>query len=195
VKLPPELAPVFVRAHTRVKHARPRGEREPSHPTTWANFALVFDCETTTDLRQDLTFLWWRFCELKEGGYVCQREGVVYADTFDAASINVIQTLASGKRAHVEDGCPEDILVQSRTTFVDGEFWNALRMGAVIVAFNAPFDLSRLALEFPKAQPIRSTESREASQTLEEPWAIASRSRCPDRTTLSATYRPRPASA
>jgi hypothetical protein len=23
----------------------------------WANFALVFDCETTTDLRQDLTFL------------------------------------------------------------------------------------------------------------------------------------------
>jgi hypothetical protein len=57
MKLAPELAPVFVRVHTRVKDGRPRREGEFTHPTTWANFALVFDCETTTDLREDLTFL------------------------------------------------------------------------------------------------------------------------------------------
>lgn len=67
----PELAPVFVRVHTRVKRQRP--EREWTHSTTWANFALVFDCETTTDLREDLNFLWWRFCELKDGAYVCPK--------------------------------------------------------------------------------------------------------------------------
>jgi hypothetical protein len=53
-------------------------------PDKWAKFALVFDCETTTDIRQDLNFLWWRFCEQKEGIYVCQQEGLVYADALDA---------------------------------------------------------------------------------------------------------------
>jgi hypothetical protein len=52
----------------------------------------------------------------------------------------------------VEEGCPEEIRVESRTEFVNGEFWNALRLGATIVCFNAPFDLSRLALEYPEAQ-------------------------------------------
>jgi hypothetical protein len=152
MRLPPELTPVFVRAHTRVKGMRQRGRDDTTRLHGWANFALVFDCETTTDLREDLTFLWWRFCELKGDAYVCQREGVVHADTLDATSVNIIETFARGRRADVEDGCPSDILVESRTQFVDGKFWDALRMGAVIVTFNAPFDLSRLALEFPRAQ-------------------------------------------
>jgi hypothetical protein len=121
--------------------------------------ALVFDCETTTDLREDLTFLWWRVCELKDGAYVCQREGVVYADALDAVSVRLIRTFARGTRADVEEYCPKGILVQSRTEFVDGEFWKALRMGAVIVTFNAPFDLSRLALEFPKEATSALPES------------------------------------
>ena len=152
MRLTPELAPVFVRVHTCVKNRRPRGDGEFTHPKTWANFALVFDCETTTDLREDLNFLWWRFCELKDGAYVCQREGVVYQDDLDAKFVTLIHEFAGSKRADVEDGCPEDILVQSRTRFVDGEFWDALRMGAVIVNFNAPFDLSRLGLTFPEAK-------------------------------------------
>jgi hypothetical protein len=69
MRLASELAPVFVRVHTRVKRKRRRREREWTHPKTWANFALVFDWETTTDLREDLNFLWWRFCELKNGVY------------------------------------------------------------------------------------------------------------------------------
>jgi hypothetical protein len=110
------------------------------------------DCETTTDIRQDLNFLWWRFCELRVGTYVCQQEGLVYADTLDGASIDLIHAYARSKRAQVEDGCPENILVQSRTEFVDGEFWQAIQAGAVIVCFNAPFDLSRLALDYREAQ-------------------------------------------
>src|SRR5262245_2259180 len=103
MRLAPELAPVFVRVHTHVKRRR-RGQREWTHPTTWANFALVFDCETTTDLREDLNFLWWRFCELKDGAYVCQREGVAHRDNLDTKSVNLIHEFARGKRADVEDG-------------------------------------------------------------------------------------------
>jgi hypothetical protein len=150
--LVPEAAPIFVRVHTRVQNEKPRSNSVPKLPDKWANFALVLDCETTVDIRQDLNFLWWRFCELKEGAYVCQQEGVVYADELATESVELIRAYARSLRADVEDGCPKDILTQSRRQFVDGEFWEALRAGASIVCFNAPFDLSRLALEFPKAQ-------------------------------------------
>src|SRR5438477_470039 len=82
-----------------------------------------FERETTVDMRQNLNFLWWRFCELKNGTYVCQQEGVVYADDLDQTSVELIQKFASCKPAAVEDGCPPQILIQSRTRFVDGEFW------------------------------------------------------------------------
>ena len=151
-EISPEIAPVFVRVHTRVANEQTRKRREGELPCKWANFALVFDCETTIDIRQDLTFLWWRFCELKKGAYVCQQEGLVYADTLDVQAIKLIRAYARTQRADVEDGCPETILVQSRTEFVDGEFWQAIQAGAVIVCFNSPFDLSRLALEYRPAQ-------------------------------------------
>ncbi len=148
----PELTPIFLRVHSRVADEKPRQGSDGRLPDKWANFALVFDCETTTDIRQDLNFLWWRFCELKDGIYVCQQEGLAYADTLDAKSIDLIQAYAHANHPDVEDGCPEDILVQSRTEFVDGEFWEAIQAGASIVCFNAPFDLSRLALEYREAQ-------------------------------------------
>lgn len=151
-KVHPELFPIFLRVHSRVSDEKPRQGGEGKLPDKWANFALVFDCETTTDIRQDLNFLWWRFCELKEGRYICQQEGLVYADSLDAKSTQLIRGFAHNKPAEVEDRCPKDILVQPRTEFVDGEFWQAIQAGAVIVCFNAPFDLSRLALEYREAQ-------------------------------------------
>lgn len=147
----PEPVPVFLRVHTRVRDEKHR-DTDWQPPKKWANFALVFDCETTTDLREGLNFLWWRFCELKAGLYVSQREGVVYADQLDRASVRLIREFASNNRADVEEECPKDIRVESRTEFVRNEFWQALSLGAVIVCFNAPFDLSRLALEYREAQ-------------------------------------------
>jgi len=144
----PEPAPVFVRVHTRVKNEKARPEAVWKQPRKWANFALVFDCETTTDLNQNLTFLWWRFCELKDGVYVSQQEGVVYGDDLDKEAVGLIREHAASEKADVEEGCPETIRVQSRTQFVNREFWKAIRLGAVIVCFNAPFDLSRLGLEY-----------------------------------------------
>ena len=147
-----EQSPIFVRVHSRVKGEKKREEHETKARSKWANFALVFDCETTTDLREDLNFLWWRFCELKNGIYVCQREGVVHRDQVDAQAIGLIHEYAHGRPAEAEEGCPADIKVQSRTEFVNGELWNALRTGAVVVAFNEAFDISRLALAFPEAR-------------------------------------------
>jgi hypothetical protein len=147
----PELAPIYLRAHTRAQ-LRKKRQFEQRLPDKWAPFALILDCETTIDIRQNLNFLWWRFCELKKDQYVCQLEGVAYADALDQTSIRVIHDFARGSRADVEVGCPKEIRVQSRTEFVNGEFWDALVAGAVIVCFNAPFDLSRLALRYGRAR-------------------------------------------
>src|SRR5271167_4375848 len=89
-KIQSELAPIFLRVHTKVVNEKSRKDGEGRLPDKWANFALVFDCETTTDIRQDLNFLWWRFCERKQDTYVCQQEGVVYADGLDKDLIALI---------------------------------------------------------------------------------------------------------
>jgi hypothetical protein len=151
-EIQPEPTPVFVRSHTRVKDEKRRRDGEGKLADKWANYALVFDCETTTDIRQDLNFLWWRFCERKQDTYVCQQEGLVYADALDPQAVELIHKYAKKQKADVEDGCPSDILVQSRTEFVDRAFWMAVQAGAAIVCFNAPFDLSRLALEYREAR-------------------------------------------
>src|SRR5215467_9554470 len=122
----PEAASVFVRDHTRVKGEKPRDAKEWSLPQKWANFALVFDCETTTDISEDLNFLWWRFCELKNAIYVCQQEGLVYADHLEKESVSLIREYARRRQADVEDGSPTVIRVQSRTQFVNSEFWKAI---------------------------------------------------------------------
>ena len=146
----PELAPIFVRVYSRVK-GKVRKDQWRPNDTKWANFALVLDCETTTDIRQDLTFLWWRFCELKDDAYVCQLEGVAYNDHLDKDAVALIRSFAR-KRADVEDGCPKEIQVESRTEFANGHFWEAIRSGAAIVCFNSPFDLSRISL---KSRPAK----------------------------------------
>src|ERR1700758_4360892 len=90
IAIQPEPTPVFVRSHTRMKGEKPRKDAEGKLADKWAHYALVFDCETTIDIRQDLNFLWWRFCERKQATYVCQQEGIVYADSLDADSIALI---------------------------------------------------------------------------------------------------------
>jgi hypothetical protein len=151
--LSPELAPIYLRAHTRVQLKKKRQfETEQRLVDKWAHFALILDCETTIDIRQNLNFLWWRFCELKKDQYVCQLEGVAYADALEQSSVRVIRDSLRSRRADVEEGCPKEIRIQSRTEFVNEEFWDALVAGAAIVCFNAPFDLSRLALRYGRAR-------------------------------------------
>jgi len=149
MNLNPELAPIYVRVYSRTK--KKAKERWKANTPKWANFALVLDCETTTDIRQELTFLWWRFCELKNDAYVCQMEGVAYNDHLGKDDVALIRSFAR-KRADVEDGCPEEIQIGSRTEFANKVLWEAIRVGAAIVCFNSPFDLSRVSL---KSRPAK----------------------------------------
>jgi len=153
------LHDLHLRAHVTVsgdksKHARKSGGESFSRtPTLWPEYALLWDTETTLGLEQKLNFGIWRFCKLKDGVYVSLQEGIFYRDGLPHADVHKILRYAKSKLA---DGlAPEadrELVVYTRATFVEHVFWEAVRAGALIVGFNLPFDISRIAVRWTEAR-------------------------------------------
>lgn len=97
---------------------------------------LIFDTETTTDAFQSLRFGFWR---VYSGGHV-EQEGIFVADelpTEDGAAWELIREYA-GRR---------ELALLTREEFIRQVFFpEAWSAGTLVVGFNLPFDLSRLAV-------------------------------------------------
>ncbi len=138
-----------MRAHTVIPEKK-RSQR-PS-PAKWPEEVLVIDTETTVDTVQKLTFGAYRRCKLDPVGYLCIEEGLFYADDLDAAQRKVLESFVDDPknfpRLDVKVFPPPTRLnLYSRLVFVERVFWRAIRKGAMVVGFNLPFDLSRLAVK------------------------------------------------
>ena len=153
-----ESRPIFLRAHTELAK---QGEKEKRQfnklvEPRWPEYTLVFDCETTIDELQSLTFGAFRFCKLKANGtYECVQEGLFYADDMaetDPPGIPTLRRYCETVRAEAREGCPTRIELYSRAEFVEQVFWPAIEAGAAVVGFNLPFDLSRIAVDCRKAR-------------------------------------------
>ena len=139
-----------VRAYI-VRQDRRSGRR--SKPTKkldrWPRSVLVFDTETTVDAAQQLQFGSYRYCRWTETGELsCAREGLFYADDLprrDKAGHGRLRVYASAQRAEVAPGGDPQLHLHSRAAFVETVLWPALKARALIVGFNLPFDLTRLA--------------------------------------------------
>jgi hypothetical protein len=112
---------------------------------------LVFDTETTTNTSQSLTFGAFRRCELVGDEYRCVEEGLLHADHAPSKDRRILTDYAG--REHAELGIKAfppklTLAVLSRATFVEKYFWKCLQSGGMVVGFNLPFDLSRLAVEW-----------------------------------------------
>ncbi len=115
---------------------------------------LVFDTETTTDTEQDLLFAVYRLCERNGDEYRCLEEGMFYADDLDAAQVEILKSYARSEIADIEvQAFPPKLklALYSRSVFLKRVFWKAVQRGSLIVAFNAPFDLSRIAVDWGRA--------------------------------------------
>jgi len=106
-------------------------------PEKWPGRALVFDCETTIDQKQSVTFGHYRYCRLRTNAYQAVQEGFFYANDLDPKQVAILHKY--GKAHGIE--------VLNRSEFMKRIFWQAVRAEALIVGFNLPFDLSRLAVE------------------------------------------------
>jgi hypothetical protein len=119
----------------------------------WPDNALVWDTESTLDLDQKLNFGIWRFCELQDGVYVPLQEGIFYRDGLPAEEIQKVVRYAKNRLAdRLVPGADRELVVLTRSEFVERVFWESVRAGALIVGFNLPFDISRIAVRWTAAR-------------------------------------------
>src|SRR5690242_249931 len=141
---------IFLRAHTVPPPKRNRRKPIASVPT-WPKRVLVFDTETTTDTQQAPTFGAYRVCELIGDSYKTIEEGLFYPDDAPANHRHTLEVYAQG---HAPDIAVRTfppkvrLKLHSRAHFIEQHFWKCVKQRGMIVGFNLPFDLSRLAIEW-----------------------------------------------
>ena len=147
-------ATILVRAHTETRQQRRARERENAKrwrqypkPGTWPPFCLVFDCESRIDERQSLTFLFARLLRNDGRGYnTVWMEWLAYdPDEATPSEITRLKDFVERNPAETCKGLPKKIELLTRSEFVEKVFFNQLLAGNLVVGFNLPFDLSRIA--------------------------------------------------
>jgi hypothetical protein len=143
---------IYVRAHTRqLEKKLPRSALQVAEPK-WPDHALVLDCESRITADQTLTFGFWQFCQLRDRNYVALEEGIFHDNKLGAKELGLLRKYAKvTKPETADDGC-ECLRLYSRPKFIDEVFGIAIQAKALIVGFNLPFDLSRIALDWNPAQ-------------------------------------------
>jgi hypothetical protein len=114
-------------------------------PWTRPTAMLVFDTETRTDATQRLTFGCYRFIVDGE----CKREGLFYADDLPEADRRVLEHYVAIHKAEAVD---KNLHLLPRREFVDLLYRAAYKGRCLLVGFNLPFDLSRIACDFTDAR-------------------------------------------
>src|SRR5467141_1686874 len=134
---------IYVRAHTIQMEKQQRENVRQNSEIKWPDYALVFDCESRITADQTLTFGSWRFCELRDDGYVCTEEGFFHDDKeLSVHEFNELRKYARGTKPDTtDDGC-DRLRLFSRAKFIEEVFGMAIQAKALIVCFNSGFDLS-----------------------------------------------------
>ena len=148
----PERHDIFVRAHAPLR-SKKRWRGFPC--TKWPKTALVFDTETKTDPTQKLNFGCFRLYELKRNSYSCVEEGLFFADKLRGPDRTILERyVANPLNIPKTETFPPQLKLKlmGRNEFIRKVLWGAIRRGDLIVGFNLPFDLSRIAVKFTNAR-------------------------------------------
>lgn len=145
--------PIALRAYTAMAESdKPRFPRKHSGEK-WPPHVLIFDTETTTDAVQRFRFGWYRFGRWRGTQLVILEEGIIYADELSGLEPATYGVLHAYARSHEAEAKDRLLKILSRAEFVESRFMEAVcRVGAMIVGFNLPFDLSRLAVSCGEAR-------------------------------------------
>jgi hypothetical protein len=143
---------IFLRAHTVVpEKKRNKGQRRGPKEAPWPDRILCFDCETLTDAAKRLNFGSYRLCQLVDGLYLCEEEGLFYADDLPATKRRVLETYIGDEYADIEvkSFTPSiNLILRSRSEFAEKVFYKAILDKTMIAGYNMPFDLARIAVDW-----------------------------------------------
>lgn len=109
---------------------------------------LVFDTETRTDAKQSLTFGSYRFIVDGE----CVEEGLFHGDDLPERDRRILENYVSTHRADTVHTIKTKLRLLTRAAFVDRLYKAAYKSRCLLVGFNLPFDLSRVAFRFANAR-------------------------------------------
>src|SRR5260370_32219321 len=109
---------------------------------------LVFDAESRVDRTQRLTLGSYRF--VVDGQLV--KESLFYGDDLPFKDRRILERHVATPSAVVPAEENHDVALLTRDQFVDKLFKNAYKGRCLLVAFNFPFDPSRVAWNFTNAR-------------------------------------------
>jgi len=143
---------VFFRSHVVEVKAKKQEVSTYDEPK-WPEYVLLFDTETTLDPHeQSLLFGFYRVCRLYGANYECIEEGILHADHLEPRYLDIITGyIRTSKSEVVAAEYDEKIHLYSRSEFVERLFFDAVLTKSLIVAFNAPWDISRLSVGYKTA--------------------------------------------
>ena len=152
---------IILRCHTEVAEERRRPGNEQRNRTKvhqktrrsqrhWSSSALVFDNETRLDERQPLTFGFARLLQDDGTSYgECRAEILFYdPDELTSSEIDRLRQYVGRRRGEVaKDVASRDIVLCTKQYFIENFLFPHIEAENLIVGFNLPFDLSRLAAD------------------------------------------------
>src|SRR5438128_4886549 len=106
---------------------------------------LVWDTETRIDATQPLTFGSYRF--ILDGQ--CLEEDLFYADDLPAEDLPILEQYIA---THSADATDKRLHLRTRREFIDIIYRAVYKGRCLLVGFNLPFDLSRIAYDFKSAR-------------------------------------------
>jgi hypothetical protein len=181
---PPEPLPVALRAYTETpepdadiseQHHRKRGKRR-RRAQREDRYVLVLDTETTIDHAQRLTFGVARYYRTRRAGgkLVCVDEIIFHDDELpqrDPDRYELLRRYAKYREPAIDwkagDDLTSDAPVQIRLLTASEMreliYVAAYKNRALVVCFNLPFDLSRVAIEWAETRGGKTRAQRQAS--------------------------------
>jgi hypothetical protein len=111
----------------------------------WLEWVLIVDTETRIDKAQDLTFGSARLARWKPDATLeCMHEYLFHTDDLEKSSPHEFEVLKTYARAHRKE---HRLTLMSRRQFLE-EVWRLIKANTLIIGFNLPFDISRLAVNW-----------------------------------------------
>ena len=138
--------PIAIRVYPQPADMEDRSPWKTPPPLPDAMF--IFDTETRVDATQRLTFGSYRF--IVSGR--CLEEGLFYGDDLPGKDWQILERYTKTHGAETVAEGKRDLLLLTRRQFVDKLFRSAYKSRDLVIGFNLPFDLSRIAFAYTKAR-------------------------------------------
>lgn len=140
---------LYLRAHTVVldeakRRSRKKTTTAPSNLPKWPDYAVVFGCESRTGITQDLTFGFYRVLKFDGETYTLEEEGGFFDDDLPVEERGLFGAYF---RVEVSDksSFPPNFPRLTCSDFITRVFYRYARQGTLLVGFDLPYTLGRLA--------------------------------------------------